>query len=86
VVSLSEEAHPIGHPQAWLADVLTHLQDHPAKRIAELLPWNWMRQLPQKAAAMCTRAVRPFRWARSAPARRPAAPQCLERHRPNFLS
>ena len=27
-------------PQAWLADVLARLQDHPAKRIAELLPWN----------------------------------------------
>ena len=28
-------------PQAWLADVLARLQDHPAKRIQELLPWNW---------------------------------------------
>ncbi len=28
-------------PQAWLADVLARLHDHPAKRIAELLPWNW---------------------------------------------
>ena len=28
-------------PQAWLADVLARMQDHPAKRIAELLPWNW---------------------------------------------
>jgi transposase len=27
-------------PQAWLADVLARLPDHPAKRIAELLPWN----------------------------------------------
>ena len=25
-------------PQAWLADMLARLQDHPAKRIAELLP------------------------------------------------
>ena len=31
-------------PQAWLADVLARLQDHPAKRIAELLPWNWKTQ------------------------------------------
>jgi len=40
-------------PQAWLADVLARLQDHPAKRIAELLPWNWKRlqQQPQRAAA-----------------------------------
>jgi transposase len=28
-------------PQAWLADVLARLPDHPAKRIHELLPWNW---------------------------------------------
>ena len=34
-------------PQAWLADVLARLQDHPAKRIDELLPWNWKR-LPQR--------------------------------------
>jgi transposase len=31
-------------PQAWLADVLARLPDHPAKRIDELLPWNWHRQ------------------------------------------
>ena len=28
-------------PQAWLADVLARLPDHPAKRIDELLPWKW---------------------------------------------
>jgi transposase len=28
-------------PQAWLADVLARLPDHPAKRIEELLPWHW---------------------------------------------
>jgi transposase len=28
-------------PQAWLADVLARLPDHPAKEISELLPWNW---------------------------------------------
>jgi transposase len=28
-------------PQAWLADELARLPDHPASRIAELLPWNW---------------------------------------------
>lgn len=38
-------------PQAWLADVLARLQDHPASRIAELLPWNWKAQPRQKAAA-----------------------------------
>jgi hypothetical protein len=28
-------------PQAWLADVLTRIADHPATRLEELLPWNW---------------------------------------------
>ena len=28
-------------PHAWLADVLARMPDHPAKRINELLPWNW---------------------------------------------
>jgi transposase len=35
-------------PQAWLADMLARLPEHPAKRIQELLPWNW---LPQSVAA-----------------------------------
>jgi transposase len=38
-------------PQAWLADILARLQDHPAKRIDELLPWNWKPERAQKAAA-----------------------------------
>jgi len=38
-------------PLAWLADVLARLQDHPAKRIDELLPWNWKTAQLQKAAA-----------------------------------
>src|SRR5712692_8705006 len=28
-------------PQAWLADVLRNISDHPASRLDELLPWNW---------------------------------------------
>lgn len=38
-------------PQAWLADVLERLQDHPAKRIHEFLPWSWKSKRQQKAAA-----------------------------------
>ena len=33
-------------PRAWLADVLARLPDHPAKRLAALLPWNWRTPLP----------------------------------------
>jgi transposase len=37
-------------PQAWLADVLARLPDHRAKRIHELLPWNWRRHSIAQAA------------------------------------
>ena len=36
--------------QAWLADVLRRINDHPAARLAELLPWNW-KHPPAKLAA-----------------------------------
>jgi transposase len=38
-------------PQAWLADVLARLADHPAKRIHELLPWNWRPNIAAAEAA-----------------------------------
>jgi transposase len=28
-------------PQAWLADVLTRIAEHPVQQLDELLPWNW---------------------------------------------
>jgi len=37
-------------PRAWLADVLARLPDHPARRIGELLPWNWKRDRIMVAA------------------------------------
>ena len=38
-------------PQAWLADVLTRLPDHPARRIDDLLPWNWIQPQRRQIAA-----------------------------------
>jgi transposase len=38
-------------PQAWLADVLARLPDHPARRLSELLPWNWRLLTPVARAA-----------------------------------
>jgi transposase len=39
-------------PQAWLADVLARIAEHPARDIDELLPWNWRpRSTPQSRAA-----------------------------------
>ena len=37
-------------PQAWLADVLARLPDHPARRIHELLPWKWSERIARAAA------------------------------------
>jgi transposase len=37
-------------PQAFIADVLARLPDHPARRIHELLPWNWHPQTLARAA------------------------------------
>ena len=37
--------------KAWLADVLARIADHPAKQIAQLLPWNWKEQALQFQAA-----------------------------------
>ena len=28
-------------PQAWLADVLGRIADHPIQKLDELLPWSW---------------------------------------------
>ena len=39
------------NPQAWLADVLRRIADHPASRLHELLPWHWKTLDHQAAAA-----------------------------------
>jgi transposase len=38
-------------PQAWLADVLRRIADHPARRLHELLPWNWRPPTAEHADA-----------------------------------
>jgi transposase len=38
-------------PQAWLADVLRRIADHPARRLHELLPWNWHAPTAEHAIA-----------------------------------
>ena len=49
IYSLIESAKLSGlNPQHYLADVLARIADHPARRIAELLPWNWQ---PLEASA-----------------------------------
>src|SRR4030081_796515 len=39
-------------PQAWLADLLARIAEHPAHRIDELLPWHWRPgSVPRSQAA-----------------------------------
>jgi transposase len=38
-------------PQAWLADTLRRIADHPASRLDELLPWHWKKTAAQAVAA-----------------------------------
>jgi transposase len=38
-------------PQAWLADVLRQIADLPARRLHELLPWNWQKPAIAHTAA-----------------------------------
>ena len=40
-------------PKAWLADVLARINDLPASRLDELLPWNWR----PKGVSLVTAAV-----------------------------
>jgi transposase len=50
--SLIESAKLNGfNPQHYLADVLARIADHPARRIADLLPWNWQPLQATRAAA-----------------------------------
>ncbi len=37
--------------QAWLADTLRRIADHPANKLADLLPWNWQPPAANSTAA-----------------------------------
>lgn len=37
--------------QTWLADTLRCIADHPASKLAGLLPWNWQPPAIETAAA-----------------------------------
>jgi len=39
------------NPQHYLADVLARIADHPARKIADLLPWNWQPLSATRMAA-----------------------------------
>ncbi len=41
-------------PQAWLADVLARIADHPASKLDELLPWNWKRTSSRHRGSLIT--------------------------------
>ena len=52
IYSLIESAKLNGlNPQHYLADLLARIADHPARRITELLPWNWQPADTTRAAA-----------------------------------
>src|SRR5262249_33459499 len=60
--SLIESAKLNGlNPQHYLADVLARIADHPARRIAELLPWNWQPLHATRVAAGAARSPNAYR-------------------------
>ena len=37
-------------PQAWLADLLKRIAEHPVQMLNQLLPWHWKTEQQKKAA------------------------------------
>jgi hypothetical protein len=46
-------------PQAWLADVLRRINDHPAAHLEELLPWHWKKPPPSPLSLETTARTGP---------------------------
>ena len=38
-------------PQAWLADVLARIADHPVHKLDELMPWSWAAERERRKLA-----------------------------------
>jgi transposase len=38
-------------PQAWLADVLPRIADHPVHKLDELMPWRWATERERRKLA-----------------------------------
>jgi hypothetical protein len=38
-------------PEAWLADVIARIADHPINRLDDLLPWKWNQASAHSKAA-----------------------------------
>jgi len=50
--SLIESAKLNGlNPQLYITDMLARIADHPARHVADLLPWNWQPAVADRAAA-----------------------------------
>ncbi len=38
------------NPEAYLADILGRINEHPNPRLDQLLPWNWISGVHERAA------------------------------------
>jgi ABC-type ATPase involved in cell division len=50
-VPIRRQRCSIARAQAWLADVLARIADHPHGRLDEHLPWNWKTAATVNASA-----------------------------------